>query len=364
MEGSAARPELRPALLEFFAGSGLATEGLRPHFDVAWANDICEKKGAIYRANQGDDCFHLGPIEEVSGRALPAASISWASFPCQDLSLAGRLGGIDAARSGLVWHWLRVLDEMTSRPEILVAENVVGLISADGGAQYRSLHDALTSRGYRVGALVLDAVRWAPQSRPRVFVIAAAAAVPLDGLESAGAGWAHTDLLRAVASTARDWIWWRLPEPEPTHRLLADLLEMDAPRDPLDRSQRNVRLIPPRHRERAEQLARDHAKVFPAYRRTRAQGQVLELRFDGISGCLRTPRGGSSRQTLVFLEGGAIETRLLTGREAARLMGAPDSYLLPGSYNDVYRAMGDAVVVPVVEHLARHLLRPLAQRVA
>jgi DNA (cytosine-5)-methyltransferase 1 len=44
-------------------------------------------------------------------------------------------------------------------------------------------------------------------------------------------------------------------------------------------------------------------------------------------------------------------------------MGAPESYLLPGSYNDGYRAMGDAVAVPVTSWLARHLLAPLALRV-
>ena len=55
-----------------------------------------------------------------------------------------------------------------------------------------------------------------------------------------------------------------------------------------------------------------------------------------------------------------LETRLLTARETARLMGAPDSYKLPGSYNDGYRAMGDAVAVPVAKWLARYLLAPLA----
>jgi DNA (cytosine-5)-methyltransferase 1 len=86
----------------------------------------------------------------------------------------------------------------------------------------------------------------------------------------------------------------------------------------------------------------------------------LEIRFDGLAGCLRTPEGGSSRQTLVVVNNGQISTRLLTVREAARLMGAPDSFKLPGSYNDGYRAMGDAVAVPVTRWLARHLLAPLA----
>ncbi|NMA38563.1 MAG: hypothetical protein GX937_00110, partial [Lentisphaerae bacterium] len=98
----------------------------------------------------------------------------------------------------------------------------------------------------------------------------------------------------------------------------------------------------------------------PAYKRTRNRRQVLELRFDGLAGCLRTPEGGSSRQVLVIAEDGIIKTRLLTVRETARLMGAPEDYKLPGSYNDGYKAMGDAVAVPVARFLAEKLLAPIA----
>jgi DNA (cytosine-5)-methyltransferase 1 len=90
--------------------------------------------------------------------------------------------------------------------------------------------------------------------------------------------------------------------------------------------------------------------------------QRLEIRFDGIAGCLRTPNGGSSRQTVIVVDRGHARSRLMTVRECARLMGAPDSYLLPGSYNDGYRAMGDAVAVPVTQWLSRHVLAPLAER--
>ena len=70
------------------------------------------------------------------------------------------------------------------------------------------------------------------------------------------------------------------------------------------------------------------------YRRTRNGKQQLELRFDGIAGCLRTPEGGSSKQYLVVKKDGTVHARLLTVRETARLMGAPDSFKLPGSQND------------------------------
>ena len=64
---------------------------------------------------------------------------------------------------------------------------------------------------------------------------------------------------------------------------------------------------------------------------------------------------------MVIKKDGRLRTRLITTREAARLMGAPDSYVLPGSYNDGYKAMGDAVAVPVAQWLAKFLLLPLVR---
>ena len=97
---------------EFFAGSGLVAYGLKDMFSPVWSNDISERKASVYKANFNSDHFVLGDIKNVHGDELPYAHLSWASFPCQDLSLAGNMGGIYAERSGLVWEYLRVLDEM------------------------------------------------------------------------------------------------------------------------------------------------------------------------------------------------------------------------------------------------------------
>jgi DNA (cytosine-5)-methyltransferase 1 len=103
--------------------------------------------------------------------------------------------------------------------------------------------------------------------------------------------------------------------------------------------------------------------VGTVYRRTRPAGdgrriQRAEVRFDGVAGCLRTPAGGSSRQTVIVVEGGRVRSRLLSPREAARLMGLPEDYRLPRNYNEAYRLAGDGLAVPVVRHLAAHLLEP------
>ncbi len=101
--------------------------------------------------------------------------------------------------------------------------------------------------------------------------------------------------------------------------------------------------------------------IGTGYRRTRLGQQRLEVRFDGIAGCLRTAAGGSSKQVILEVTGKRIRTRLLSPREAARLQGLPDSYWLPKSYNDAYDVAGDGLCVPVVAHLRHHILDPLAR---
>lgn len=352
----AKKPE-KPAFLEFFAGSGLVAKGLQPYFKAAWANDICSKKAAVYMANHGKKHFHLGSIADVSGHDVPSAALSWASFPCQDLSLAGLNGGIHAERSGLVWQWLRIMDEMPKRPSLLVAENVTGLLSSDGGSHYRILHSALRERGYVVGALVLDAVKWVPHSRPRVFVVAVneGSQIPVELIDTVP-NWMHPAYLVNAAEGLDGFVFWKMPEPAKRKSTLADLVEWNAPTDDTAAANRKLSLIPETHRVKLEQRLE---MVAPGYKRTRKGSQVLELRFDGVAGCLRTAEGGSSRQVIVLKRGDHYDTRLLTVRETARLMGAPDTYKIPGSYNDGYTAMGDAVAMPVARYLGKYLLAPL-----
>ena len=172
--------------LDFFAGSGLVRLGLAPEFQTVWANDNSPAKREVYVANHPFDDFELGDIRNVRGGNLPVADLAWASFPCQDLSLAGNLSGMNAGtRSGLFWEWIRVLEELAAHgklPPVLVAENVVGFVVADQGKHFRQAYEALRSLGYRVGAVVIDAKHFLPQSRPRAFVVAASSEIPLDGL--------------------------------------------------------------------------------------------------------------------------------------------------------------------------------------
>ena len=103
--------------------------------------------------------------------------------------------------------------------------------------------------------------------------------------------------------------------------------------------------------------------VGTLYRRTRyengAKIQRAEARFDDIAGCLRTPAGGSSRQYRAGRRQGQGAVAADIGARNGAADGAARRLSLPASYNEAYHLTGDGVVVPVVRHIAAHLIEPL-----
>lgn len=347
---------MKYTVVDFFAGSGLVSKGFEPNFDTVWANDIDEIKSKIFKANH--DCeFILGDICKIKSSEVPDSDVFWGSFPCQDLSLAGKQKGINADRSGLVWEWLRILNGKKNKPKIVVAENVFGLLSNNEGYDYKSLHVGIESAGYYVGCVVLDAIWWVPQSRPRVFVIGIRKDIEIRQFVRKHPSWCHPTPIPSLSHQYKGFYLWDIPLPNVDPLPLKALIDRDSAIDKTFSSSA-LKLIPKNHYGRMiEDLKLDPEKVFAGYRRTRQGEQKLELRFDDVSGCIRTAKGGSSKQLLVYQKNGKIVARFMLPREAARVMGADDSFKLPVSTGYAYSAMGDAVAVPVTNYLASTLLK-------
>jgi DNA (cytosine-5)-methyltransferase 1 len=361
-------------LYEFFAGGGLAGLGLTG-FRTTFANDLDAAKAASWRANHADpDILRLADVWDLTPDDLPGqADLAWASSPCQDVSLAGARGGLDARRSGAFWGFWRLmtgLAEQGRAPGVIVIENVMGLLTSNQGRDFAAVCRALHDGGYVFGAVEADAALWLPQSRPRLFLIASRR--PVAGAGD-GADPFHSPRIRAAHAALPDdlkagWVWWRLAAPPRRNTDLAALLQPDDAVDWLENEKTAalLDLLSPLHRARLDAaIASGERRVGAAYRRVRIENGVkvqrLEIRLDGLAGCLRTPAGGSSRQFVVVCQAGRIRVRRLTGREAARLMGLPDSYRLPTGEMAALKLMGDAVAVPVVRALAEQVLRPLLE---
>lgn len=368
---------MKPRFAEFFAGAGMVRAAFRADWDLAFANDIDAKKCIAYRTNWGPDNLIEGDVAHIDPKHLrQPIDLYWASSPCQDLSLAGARKGLSGARSGVFHTWMDRVDQAVKSgfaPRILAFENVTGLITSSGGKDFEAVAAAFLARGYRYGALEIDAIHFLPQSRPRVFMVGVRDDVSLnaDRCLTKGSGPFHTKRLRSFVeglpeSLRSGWVWWNVPAPPPRNVTLKSLIETD-----MTVGFSNVHLLNTiammdepslRKLQKAQELGGLHFGTIYKRGRPDKNGQVrqrAEVRMDGIAGCLRTPAGGSSRQTLVIVRNGDISMRLLTAREAVRLMGLPDSYWLPASYNDAYRLAGDGVAVPVVRHLKQHLFEPL-----
>ncbi|HEV2531299.1 DNA cytosine methyltransferase [Phenylobacterium sp.] len=359
---------------EFFAGGGMARTGLGAGWSCLFANDFDPGKAATYRANFPDAGahFHEGDVFGAAPGDLPGrADLAWASSPCQDFSLAGGRAGLAGGKSQAFYGFWRLIEGLAAAgrsPRAIVIENVSGLLTSHGGADFAAVAEALVAQGYRFGALEIDAAAFLPQSRPRVFIVATreAPSAALIGDSPWQTKAVKAAAARLPAQLARHWIGWRLPAPPARNNDLAALLEDDAAVawHPPERTARWLELMSPLHRARLDACrARGERAVGAIFRRMRIEDgrsvQRAEVRLDGLAGCLRTPRGGSSRQAIVVVAEGQVRTRLLTPREAARLMGLPESYRLPGSASAALQVAGDGVAVPVVRWLADRLLEPL-----
>lgn len=365
---------------EFFAGGGMARAGLGNEWECLLANDFDAKKGASYAANWGTDDLRVGDVATLTTADLPGrADLAWASFPCQDLSLAGAGAGLKGERSGTFWpFWklVKALGEEDRAPRLVVLENVYGALSSHDGKDFAAICAAIAGAGYRFGAVIINAVHFVPQSRPRLFIIGAHKSIPLPGALIAGGPnneWHPSALLEAYSKLSKRsqsaWTWWRLPSPPARASIFADLVEDDPQGVTWHTAAETKQLIGMMsavNRAKVEAAKKAGGRVVGTiYKRTRADGangekaQRAEIRFDDVAGCLRTPVGGSSRQTIMVIDGKRVRSRLLSPREAARLMGLPDTYLLPKNYNEAYHLAGDGVAVPVVRFLAQHVLEPL-----
>ena len=350
--------------------------GLGDSWKCLLANDLDEKKAAAYGDNFDSMELLVGDVGNLETGDLPGqANLAWASFPCQDLSLAGSGAGLKGSRSGTFWpfrdliHGLRLEGR---QPDTVVLENVCGALTSHKGADFRSLVGALGQEGYKTGALVIDAALFVPQSRPRLFIVGVRDDLeispglvlkgPCEPFHTSGVAAAYRGLSKQEKER---WKWWNLPSPPPRSATFSGLIESDVLWHTREQTETLLSLMSPIHLAKVAVAKKAGKKVVGTiYKRTRPnkngkRSQRAEVRFDEIAGCLRTPGGGSSRQTIIVVEGKRIRSRLLTPREAARLMGLSEKYILPKSYNEAYRLMGDGVVVPVVSHLSRYLLEPL-----
>ncbi len=385
---------------ELFAGIGLVRDALEPlGWECVYANDFDKTKQAIYRTRFPDhEEFDGRDLWDVDVDELPKpVDLVAASFPCIDLSLAGKREGLAGRHSEAFWAFVRILEQLRDQaavPRALMIENVTGFLSSNGGQDFGTAVRALNELGYRTDAVQVTAEYFTPQSRPRLFLLGVRDDVA-DLVMTTPEGTDREGWVRAVAANPalrprkiRDLMLGRMEaEVQPA------LLEQEEPEEPRwgavdfpdpprreedfadvvdwqedswwddERTERALREMAPLHREKVRRMLEEEGpRAATAYRRRRNGASVYEIRDDGVAGCLRTAKGGSSTQIVVVAEGGRVRMRLMSPREYARLQGVEYSEVLDNFGAAALRtAFGDAVCVPAVSWIAEHAFGPIRE---
>lgn len=355
--------------VELFAGIGLVRLALqRKSWRTIFANDNDPQKLAMYSANFGTEDLDSRNIHDLAPKDIPTCGLITASFPCNDLSVAGARKGLNGRHSSTFWALVKLLRGMRGRrPPLVLLENVVGFLNSHDGKDFESALLALNELGYSCDALIFNAVEFTPQSRVRLFVVARQGNAVATSFPLASSQLRPKALVDFINSRPHvKWNIRRLPHVISSRQTLDSVIEDLGDDDPrwwnLQRAQYFMNQLSPRHLRVANHMISQPKHLYgTAFRRIRNNRSMAELRVDGIAGCLRTPRGGSGRQILFKAGQGSYKVRLLTPRECARLQGVrDDEFEIAVRDNEALFGFGDAVCVPVVEWIAENYLTPLA----
>lgn len=376
------------SFVEFFAGVGLVREGLKKsNWNCVWANDISKDKQETYIENFGSHDFWLGDIWDIAkdSTSVPDNSFLYtASFPCTDLSVAGGRAGLAGKESGTLNALIEILRnkrKSNTAPKVVLLENVRGFLTSHQGKDIEKTVSYLSELGYFVDIIELDAIDFSAQSRPRVFVIAVEEELARNsmkiknGIQLFDHWWAdfekqpylRSDKIKNIVlnNESLNWALFDVDLPPKSNIQLADIIETEIPEDSKlwwndERKDHLFNQMSETHKSILNSMIDSQEYSYgTVYRRMRKGKSMAELRTDGYAGCLRTPRGGSSRQIVVRAGDHKWDVRLLTPREYARLQGVRDCFKLPENPNKGYFAMGDAVCVPVIEFISQNILDPL-----
>jgi DNA (cytosine-5)-methyltransferase 1 len=318
-------------------------------------------KARAYRMNFGRDHFKGGDVGALTTSDVPGCvDCLWMSPPCQDTSEAGGRKGLKGVRSAAFWPAMRLVEALVAegRPfKTLVYENPVGAKTkrkGDAKPAVEMVREAFEAAGYGCAAFTVDALAFLPQSRKRVFVVAAY------GVSSADVQAVVDRALKALKALPKrdvglnDILDFNSRFREYSPAMVARQLAMASPA--------SVKLI-------AAARTLGHPVAFAFARRTRypsgVRTQSIEIREGDIANALKVASsGGSSHQFLFFIDGDKTYVRAINPREAAKLMGLPSDYMLPDDAVEALDLCGDGVCVDVVRFIAEHIVEPLLEMMA
>lgn len=303
--------KVAPRIIDLFAGIGgirlgFEMEGCETIFTSEW-DEAAQK---TYEANFGDKPF--GDITAVDEKAIPTFDILLAGFPCQPFSQAGLKKGLADTRGTLFFDVARIVNH--HRPRIVFLENVKRFKTHDGGNTFQVVKEVLEGMGYTVYAEVLNAKDFGvPQNRERIYIIGFLGDVDFS-----------------------------FPTPPKVEVKVGDILDkkVDAKYTISDR------LWAGHQRRKAEHIEKGNGFGYSLFNEKSKYTSTISARYY---------KDGSE----ILIEQKGKNPRKITPREAARLQGFPDSFVVATSDTQAYKQFGNSVAVPVINALAKEILKTM-----
>jgi DNA (cytosine-5)-methyltransferase 1 len=311
--------------IDLFAGIG----GIRAPFEKLGGKCVFTSEWdkycqITYQFNFGERPF--GDITKIDEKDIPDHDILLAGFPCQPFSIAGvskknslglEHGFKDKKQGNLFFEIARILKE--KKPKAFMLENVKNLKSHDGGRTFKIIENTLLNLGYDLFYEVIDAANFVPQHRERILIVGF-----------------RKDIYPNISFVFPDKIERKIN--------IVDILE--------------------------KKVDEKYTLSTKLWKYLQGHAEKHKKMGNGFGFGLIDPEKDKTTRTLsarYYKDGSEIlikqkdkNPRRLTPRECARLMGFSDTFKVPVSNNQAYKQFGNAVVIPVIEAVAKEMIKTIS----
>ena len=297
--------------IDLFAGIG----GIRMGFEDAggecvFTSEWDESAQKTYEANFKE--IPYGDITKIDPKEIPPFDMLLAGFPCQPFSMAGLKKGFEDTRGTLFFDIMRIVE--CHKPRVVFLENVRNLASHDKGNTLKIIISTLENLGYKVNYRLYNAKDFGvPQNRVRIYIIA-----------------------------FRDDVYFSFPNEPKIKVKLGDILDKNV--DP--KYTISDRLWAGHQRRKLEHKQKGNGFGYSMFNEDSEYTSTISARYY---------KDGSE----ILIEQKGKNPRKLTPREAARLQGFPDTFVLPNSDAQTYKQFGNSVAVPVIKALAKEIKKAI-----
>lgn len=304
-------------MIDLFAGIG----GTRLGFyqtgktKVVFSSEIDKFAAKTYSANFGE--FPHGDITQIDENEIPDHDILVGGFPCQAFSQAGKKRGFEDARGTMFFEIARILRK--KQPKAFLLENVKNLVSHDKGRTFKVIKEILYELGYEVTPLVYKAKDYGvPQNRERIYIV---------GFNKA---------------TVPNYSEFNAPVPPKSDVNVGMILEDNVS----DKYTISDKLWEGHQRRKKEHKEKGNGFGYSLFNASSPYTNTISARYY---------KDGSE----ILIEQKDKNPRKITPREAARLQGFPENYIIPVSDTQSYKQFGNSVAVPVIHAIAEEIIKVL-----